>query len=158
MIDIEQVRGDISRFKEYAARVAGMNPDDVRDGIHIDSLRLHTILYPIPGQGEKELQAMLNNLAAMKMDQVTKGLEYYNRQIKQKPKTLDRFVEHCKIWQRPIGITRIIVAEIKFIDDLYELVMNLECNMGVMYYRMRLLALRQMRARRRRFGRQTSKL
>jgi hypothetical protein len=131
---------------------------DVQDAIHVDSRQLHAILYPIPGQGEKELQAMLNNSAAMKIEQVTKGVKYYNRQIKQEPKTLDRFVEDCKIWQRTIDITRIIVAEIKFVDDLYKLFDEFGMRDGRNVLKNAFIGFKRMRARRLRFGRQISKL
>jgi energy-coupling factor transporter ATP-binding protein EcfA2 len=121
IIDFEKVITDLKTFKEYAIKVAGMKPGDVRGALYIDARRLHGILIPIPAKGERELQALLKNLAAMKVDQVTNCLKYYNRQLKQEPKTLGQFVEYCRMWQRTIDFTPRIAAEIKFVDDLYQL-------------------------------------
>jgi phage shock protein A len=121
IIDFEKVTHDLKTFKEYAIQVAGMKPGDVRGALYIDARKLHGILIPIPAKREKELHTLLINLATMKVDQVTNGLKYYNRQLKQEPKTLGQFVEYCKMWKRTVDFTPRIAAEIKFVDDMYQL-------------------------------------
>jgi hypothetical protein len=78
-------------------------------------------LKPIPGERTEQLQTSLKNLAQLKVEQVTHGLLFYNRQLKQEPKSLEQFVDYCKMWQRTIDVTPKIQTEIQFVDEMYAL-------------------------------------
>jgi hypothetical protein len=105
---------ELSRSREFA-------PLSISGGTPHRRSSVTLVAGAAPGKRTEERQTLLGNLTAMKVEQVGTGLRFNNRQLKQESRTLDQFVEYCKMWQRTLEVTKTIESEIKFVDDMHQL-------------------------------------
>lgn len=121
IVDLDRVHDDILKFKNYIKLIGKFRAGLVKFALYIDSRKLKRELTPIPENAINDLRHLLEEISSMKVSLITNALNYYTKQLKKEPKTLNEFVQYCDVLTKTLNMMPIIQAEIDFVDKTYDL-------------------------------------
>ena len=121
VINLQKVSEDINYFKAQQALIATLRVVLIKGALYVDSKELKKELEPIPKRALDDLYNLIKELSQMKIDMVTRAMNYYSREFKSEPHSLEQFVKYCKTLARSYSVLDKIQTEIDFVDQMFRL-------------------------------------